>query len=108
MVVIYLLSFASTFYILLAEHYDFRNIYISFVSTFVSMRNGFDYDSLFAAYGWQPGLHEVKMVFLFLFILIMCIVVNNALIGLAVGDANDVMKSAMFDKFLRKVRGYFY
>ena len=29
---------------------------------------------------------------------------NNALIGLAVGDANEVMKSASFDKFLRRVR----
>lgn len=66
--------------------------------------NGFDYDSLFVAYGWHPGIYELKMVFLFLFMLIMCIVVNNALIGLAVGDASDVMKSAKFDKFRRRVR----
>jgi Na+-transporting methylmalonyl-CoA/oxaloacetate decarboxylase gamma subunit len=67
------------------------------------MMKGSDYDNLFIAYGWYAGLYEVKMVFLFLFMLIMCIVVNNALIGLAVGDAYDVKRSAMFDKFRRKV-----
>lgn len=103
MVLIYLLSFASTFYVLLAEHESFRNIYISVVSTFVAMISGFEYDKMFVTVGWYPQIYEVKMVFLVLFILKMAIVVNNALIGLAVGDATEVMKSASFDKFARRV-----
>ncbi|XP_028403676.1 transient receptor potential cation channel subfamily A member 1-like isoform X2 [Dendronephthya gigantea] len=103
-VVIYLLSFASTFYVLLAEHDSFRNIYISFVSTFVAMLDGIDYENLFVANGWYPQTYELKMVFLVLFMLTMSIVVNNALVGLAVGDTNEVMKSANFDRFLRRAR----
>ena len=99
-----MLSFASTFYILLAEHDSFRNIHISFVSTFVAMFDGIDYDGLFVEYGWYPAIYELKMVILVLFILAMPIVVNNTLIGLAVGDTNEVMKSASFDKYLRRVR----
>ena len=108
MVVIYLLSFATTFYVLLAEHDSFRNIYISFVSTFVAMVDGIDYDGLFVTVGWYRKMYEFKMLVLVLFMLTMSIVVNNALIGLAVGDANEVMKSASFDKFLRRVSGYLF
>ena len=104
MVLIYLLSFASTFYVLLAEHESFRNISNSFVSTFVAMMDGIDYDNLFVTVGWYPKSYELKMVILVLFMLTMSVVVNNALIGLAVGDTNEVMKSASFDKFLRRVR----
>ena len=68
------------------------------------MTNGIDYDNLFVTVGWYPAIYELKMVILILFLLTMSIVVNNALIGLAVGDADEVMKSASFDKFLRRVR----
>ena len=34
------------------------------------------------------------------------IVVNNTLIGLAVGDTDEVMKSAILDKFLNKVKRF--
>ena len=68
------------------------------------MTNGIDYDNLFVTVGWYPAIYELKMAILILFLLTMSIVVNNALIGLAVGDADEVMKSASFDKFLRRVR----
>ena len=48
--------------------------------------------------------YEIKLVILVLFILVMMIVVNNALIGLAVGDTDEVMKSAKIDKFKQRVR----
>ena len=68
------------------------------------MVDGIDYDDLFVPVGWYPKIYDLKMVVLVLFIFTMPIVVNNALIGLAVGDTNEVMKSARFDKFLRRVR----
>ena len=67
------------------------------------MTNGLDYDNLFVAVGWYPTIYELKIIIFILFLLT-SIVMNNALIGLAVGDANEVMKSASFDKFLRRVR----
>ena len=108
MVAIYLLSFASTFYVLLAEHDSFRNIVISFISTFVAMTDGVTYEELFVTMGWYPTMYELKMTVLVLFMLTMSIVVNNALIGLAVGDANEVMKSASVDKFRRRVRKFVF
>ena len=68
------------------------------------MTDGINYDDLFVAVGWYPKTYQLKMTVLVLFVLIMSIVVNNALIGLAVGDANEVMKSANVDKFRRRVR----
>ena len=103
-VVIYLLSFSTTLYILLAEHDGFRNIYISIVSTFVGMISGFEYEKQFLKVGWHAPIYELKMAVLILCILVMSIVVNNALIGLAVGDTDEVMKLAKFDKFKRRVR----
>ena len=107
MVIIYLLSFSSTFYVLMTEKYSFRNIIVSAVTTFVAMTSGFEYQDDFVHYGsgWPPSeIYQLKLVILILFILVMTIVVNNALIGLAVGDTDEVMKSAKFDKFKRRVR----
>ncbi|XP_028403677.1 transient receptor potential cation channel subfamily A member 1-like isoform X3 [Dendronephthya gigantea] len=106
-VIIYLLSFSSTFYVLLTEKYSFRNIIMSAVTTFVAMTSGFEYSDNFVYYvpGWPHSeIYELKLVILILFILVMTIVVNNALIGLAVGDTDKVMKSAKFDKLKRRAQ----
>ena len=68
------------------------------------MTDGIEYDDLFVTVGWFPKIYELKIFVLVLFVLTMSIVVNNALIGLAVGDANEVMKTANVDKFRRRVR----
>ena len=68
------------------------------------MTDGIEYDDLFVTVGWFPEIYELKIFVLVLFVLTMSIVVNNALIGLAVGDANEVMKTANVDKFRRRVR----
>jgi secreted trypsin-like serine protease len=78
---------------------------IALVSTFVTMSSGLDnYSKHFVKYGWNSETYEIKLVILILFILVMMIVVNNALIGLAVGDTDEVMKSAKIDKFKQRVR----
>ena len=69
------------------------------------MSSGLDnYSKHFVKYGWNSETYEIKLVILILFILVMMIVVNNALIGLAVGDTDEVMKSAKIDKFKQRVR----
>ena len=71
------------------------------------MTDGVTYEDLFVVMGWYPKIYKLKMAILVLFMLTMSIVVNNALIGLAVGDANEVMESASVDKFRRRVRKTF-
>lgn len=68
------------------------------------MMDGVSYDDLFVTIGWHPRVYELKLTVLVFFILTMSIVVNNTLIGLAVGDANEVMESAYIDRFRRRVR----
>ena len=68
------------------------------------MMDGVSYEDLFVTIGWYPRVYELKLTVLVLFILTMSIVVNNTLIGLAVGDANEVMESAHIDRFRRRVR----
>ena len=67
------------------------------------MVDSVDYQNMFVKVGWYSTIYELKLVIFILFMLTMSIVVNNALIGLAVGDTNEVMKSARFDKFLQQV-----
>jgi hypothetical protein len=68
------------------------------------MTSGFEYEEQFIKVGWHAEIYELKMAVLILCILVLSIVVNNALIGLAVGDTDEVMKSAKVDKFKRRVR----
>jgi hypothetical protein len=89
---------------LLSEHPGFGNLYISVVSTFVTMTSGMsNYKEHFVESARIKEVYGIKLVILVLFILVMMIVVNNALIGLAVGDTDEVMKSAKFDRFKRRV-----
>ena len=67
------------------------------------MTSGLEYNSHFLKFGWYRNIYELKMIILILFVLAISIVVNNALIGLAVGDTNEVMKTAKFVKFKRRV-----
>ena len=97
------MSFSTTFYILLAEHDGFNSFGVSIVSSFNAMINGIDYETLFVEEGEYPRLYEIKLIVLVVFIVVMSIVVNNTLIGLAVGDTEQVMKSARFEKFRHKV-----
>ncbi|XP_046851415.1 transient receptor potential cation channel subfamily A member 1-like isoform X2 [Xenia sp. Carnegie-2017] len=104
-VVVYILTYSTTFYILLAEDHSFGNMYISFFSTFVAMMNGFENNDLFLKKGMYPQLFHIKLFVLLLFLLIMSIVVQNVLIGLAVGDTHEVMKLATFGKLKRRLQG---
>ena len=67
------------------------------------MFNGFEYQNSFVSKGWHPEFYELKLILLVVFVLVMSVVVNNALIGLAVGDTDEVMKTAKFNKCKRRV-----
>ena len=105
----FLLSFGSTFYLILAEYDGFHEFGVAIVSTFVAMMDGLDYHTHFLDKGrLHPELFELKMVALVLFIIVMSIVVNNTLIGLAVGDTDEVMKSAKLEKLIYMVNTSFF
>jgi transient receptor potential cation channel subfamily A protein 1 len=88
------MAYASTFYLLLAEYSRFKNFPIAILSTFVSMLGDFQYDSLFLEVGYHTDFYNFKLLMFVMFVLLMVVVVNNVLIGLAVGDTTYVMSMA--------------
>ncbi|CAB4008243.1 Transient receptor potential cation channel subfamily A member 1, partial [Paramuricea clavata] len=88
------MAFASTFYLLFAEKSRFENFPIAVLSTFVAMLGDFSYDDLFVEVGDYKNFYNFKICMFIVFVLFMVIVVNNVLIGLAVGDTDHVMSMA--------------
>ena len=88
------MAFASTFYVLLAEHSRFYNFPIAVLSTFVSMLGDFKYDSLFLKVGYHKDFYYFKLLMFIMFVSLTVVVVNNVLIGLAVGGTTYVMSMA--------------
>jgi transient receptor potential cation channel subfamily A protein 1 len=88
------MAYASTFYLLLAEYSRFKNFPIAILSTFVSMLGDFKYDSLFLKVGYHKDFYNFKLLMFIMFVLLMVVVVNNVLIGLAVDDTTYVMSMA--------------
>ena len=97
------MAYASTFYLLLAERERFKNFPIAILSTFVSMLGDFGYDDLFLDIGYYKNFHSFKLFMFVIFILLMVIVINNVLIGLAVGDTQDVIKKATVQRLRQHV-----
>ena len=97
------MAFASTFYLLLAERRRFENYPIAVISTFVSMLGDFSYDELFVTPGYHKDFHSFKLTMFVVFVLLMVVVVNNVLIGLAVGDTEYVMTMAKVQRLRQHV-----
>ena len=97
------MAFASTFHLLFAERDRFSNYPIAVLSTFVSMLGDFSYDDLFVPVGEYKVFHSFKLAMFVVFVLLMVVVVNNVLIGLAVGDAEYVMTMAKVQRLREHV-----
>jgi transient receptor potential cation channel subfamily A protein 1 len=97
------MAFASTFYLLFAEQSRFENFPISVLSTFVSMLGDFSYDDLFVEVGYYQDFYNFKIVMFIVFVLLMVVVVNNVLIGLAVGDTEYVISMAKVQRLRQHV-----
>ena len=103
LIVLFCMAFASTFYLLFAEQDRFSNYPIAVLSTFVSMLGDFSYDDLFVAVGDYKDFHSFKLGMFVVFVLLMVVVVNNVLIGLAVGDTEYVMAMAKVQRLRQHV-----
>ena len=97
------MAFASTFYLLFAEQSRFVNFPIAILSTFVSMLGDFSYDDLFVQVGPYKDFYSFKLFVFVFFVLLMVVVVNNVLIGLAVGDTEYVMNMAKVQRLKQHV-----
>ena len=97
------MAFASTFYLLFAEEDRFKNFPIAVLSTFVSMLGDFSYDDLFVNVGFYKDFYSFKLLMFIIFVLLMVVVVNNVLIGLAVGDTEYVMNMAKVQRLRQHV-----
>ncbi|XP_046854437.1 transient receptor potential cation channel subfamily A member 1-like isoform X2 [Xenia sp. Carnegie-2017] len=103
-ILLFCMAYASTFYLLLAERERFKNFPIAILSTFVSMLGDFGYDDLFLNIGYYKTFHSFKLFMFVIFILLMVIVINNVLIGLAVGDTQDVIKKATVQRLRQHMK----
>ena len=89
-IVLFCMAFASTFYLVLAERPRFRNFGLSVLSSFIAM-------------GLYPTFYTFKLIAFVVFVLLMGIVVNNVLIGLAVGDTDRVINKAKVQRLREQV-----
>lgn len=103
-IVLFCLAFASIFYLLLAEYDRYRSFHLAVISTFVSMLGDFDYDDLFAEVGYHRNFYNFKLAAFVVFLLIMGVVVNNVLIGLAVGDTDYVINQAKVQRLRQQAK----
>ena len=67
------------------------------------MLGDFSYDDLFVAVGNYKDFHAFKLGMFVVFVLLMVVVVNNVLIGLAVGDTEYVMAMAKVQRLRQHV-----
>ncbi|CAB4009212.1 transient receptor potential cation channel subfamily A member 1-like [Paramuricea clavata] len=104
LIVLFCMAYASTFYLLLAEYSRFKNFPIAILSTFVSMLGDFKYDSLFLKVGYHTDFYDFKLLMFVMFVLLMVVVVNNVLIGLAVGDTTYVMSMAKVQSLRQHIK----
>jgi transient receptor potential cation channel subfamily A protein 1 len=103
LIALFCMAFASTFYLLFAEQSRFKNFPIAVLSTFVSMFGDFNYDSLFLEADYYKDIYTFKLLMFIMFVLLMVVVVNNVLIGLAVGDTTYVMSMAKVQRLRQHV-----
>jgi hypothetical protein len=103
LIVLFCMAFASTFYLLFAEQHRYENYPIAILSTFVSMLGDFSYDDLFVDVGLYEDFYSFKLAMFVIFVLLMVVVVNNVLIGLAVGDTEYVMNMAKVQRLRQHV-----
>lgn len=97
------MAFASTFYLLFAETGRYGNYPIAVLSTFISMLGDFSYDDLFVEEGYYKDFYSFKIGVFIVFVLLMVVVVNNVLIGLAVGDTEYVISMAKVQRLKQHV-----
>lgn len=102
-IILFCMAFASTFYLALAEQPRFRNFGLAVLSSFIAMLGDFGYDELFVNVGYHPNIYIFKLFIFIVFVLLMGIVVNNVLIGLAVGDTENVINKAKVQRLREQV-----
>ena len=100
LVVLFIAAFSLSLSLLMPQDHGFKNVPISFLTTFVMMTGELDYRDNFL-----PGgpLHALQKILLVLFILVVSIAIMNLLTGLAVDDTNEIMNRSKEEKRIYKV-----
>ncbi|XP_046854435.1 transient receptor potential cation channel subfamily A member 1-like isoform X2 [Xenia sp. Carnegie-2017] len=104
LIMLFVMAFASPFYILMVEKPRFKSFPIAILSTFVSMLGDFKYDDLFLKISDFNAFYYLKLFMFVNFLLLMVLVVNNVLIGLAVGDTQYVMEMAKVERLKQHMK----
>ncbi|CAH1773123.1 unnamed protein product [Owenia fusiformis] len=104
-----IVAFGMTFYMLLSNQSDaYRTPELSIVSTFIMMLNAVSYTDTFLiplVNGDQGSTHleRVSTLMCIIFMILMPIILMNLLIGLAIGDIEEVKKTARLKRLKMQV-----
>jgi ankyrin repeat protein/polyhydroxyalkanoate synthesis regulator phasin len=102
LVLVFLTAFASAFFILIENQPPFATVWHAILKTTVMLTGEQDYEDLFykekKGVIENPRVHLVELTFALyaIFLPVMCILVLNLLIALAVGDVNKLMQIAEY------------
>lgn len=102
---LFICAFALSFYILAGNLHSFSTIGLSFFTNFAHLLGEIDYN-LFIEASTEGILQFDTLTFLFVIILaiLMSIVVMNLLIGLAVGDIEQIRQHALTEKRILEIK----
>ena len=87
--------------LLRSNDHGFSTVPWATLTTLIMMSGEIDYRGVFL--DSQSSVYILQCVFLVLFFLVMAIVVMNVFVGLAVGDAEEMMKRSKAAKCLQNV-----
>ncbi|XP_077977717.1 transient receptor potential cation channel subfamily A member 1 homolog [Glandiceps talaboti] len=116
---LFLISFGLSFYILLMNQPTFSSIGFALMKTFVMMTGEFDYDATFRTinylsrgesnktgdkyFGEVIWYRDVTYVMFSIFLVIASVLIMNLLVGLAIDDINGVQEQAKLKKHALQV-----
>ena len=108
-VLLFIVSFALGFSVLLSNQEYFGNLIYSIIKTLIMTSGEMEYDNLFFDNQYNnknveavPYMNTTKALFV-LFVIIMPIIIMNLLVGLAVDDIKSVQENAVLERIAMQV-----
>ncbi|XP_076814332.1 transient receptor potential cation channel subfamily A member 1-like [Clavelina lepadiformis] len=103
-VLVFLVGFSLSFYVLLQNQYEFDTPLTSMVKSLVMMIGEFDYSSIFlsqytsSSYADRVNYEESTYLIFVVFLVMMSLLMTNLLVGIAVDDISLVQRNAAFKR----------
>ncbi|CAH3180194.1 unnamed protein product [Porites evermanni] len=102
LVILFLLSFGITFYMLIDENETFISLPHWLLTVFVMTLGELNYADNFMP--WEYPFSSLVNFLFVIFVLSMPIILMNMLVGLAVGDIDNIQKNATMDRYVTQIQ----